>query len=828
VDLTTSAPADSAGPIDNLTAVAGKIRRGMRLFNSSGSQPRARRATDLIMLVLSMVGLVFAGLVAVPEPGISKAISQFLSSLPVSLGGTWQVMADLPLAWALVLLVAAFVGRRTEIGRDMLLSAITATVMWLLVARIVNGSWPDVDALIGAVEPPPEFPAARLSLPAALLITASPHLVRPARRLGYLVLVLGSIATITLGATSTLGVVAALLAASAAAAILHLALGSSSGRPSLDDVRFALADMNVAVSELGVADRQDAGQFAVAARGADGAELVVKLYGRDAHDAAIVSTVWRSIWLRRPGSPVGFGRLRQVEHEALLTLLARQAGVRTDAVITAGKTSSDDAVLVLHRTGTPMAPLDRFVDVDPDDAAASSPMFTGPDADRRLAELWQLVDTLHDSGIAHGQLDEDHLYLHDGAIGLVGFRGASVAPTDAQLGTDEAQMLVTTVGLFGRERAVQGLVEHRSTDRIEALLPYLQPTALTGDQRRMTKVLDLDLDDLRSDVAAAAGVESPPLIRLRRFTVGSVIRIALPALALFMLVSAFAGFDWSEFVESLQDASWWIVLVGFVVAQTPRVAQAIATLGAAPIPLPLGPVYALQLAISYVNLAIPTTAARIAVNIRFFQRQGVSPTAAVATGALDGVSGFIVQAILLVSLLLFSSISLDLDVGSPSSDAIQIIVVAVIVAAIILIVVLAVPRFRHLVVGTVRHVASEAWTVLRGLRSPRRVAMLFGGNLAAELLFAFALGVFLLAFGQSLGFAEILFVNMAVSLFAGMLPIPGGIGVTEGGLIFGLTSFGVPQETAFAAVMLYRLATFYLPPIWGFFSLNWLERRRYL
>ena len=114
-------------------------------------------------------------------------------------------------------------------------------------------------------------------------------------------------------------------------------------------------------------------------------------------------------------------------------------------------------------------------------------------------------------------------------------------------------------------------------------------------------------------------------MQLRRFSIGSVIRIALPLLAVFVLVSALAGFDLDEFVESLQDATWWLVLLGLIVAQLPRIAQAVSTLGAAPIPLPLGPVYALQLAISYVNLAIPTAAARIAVNIRFFQRQGVPP-----------------------------------------------------------------------------------------------------------------------------------------------------------------------------------------------------------
>jgi uncharacterized membrane protein YbhN (UPF0104 family) len=36
------------------------------------------------------------------------------------------------------------------------------------------------------------------------------------------------------------------------------------------------------------------------------------------------------------------------------------------------------------------------------------------------------------------------------------------------------------------------------------------------------------------------------------------------------------------------------------------------------------------------------------------------------------------------------------------------------------------------------------------------------------------------------------------------------------------------SEAALAAVFLYRLSTFYLPPIWGFFALRWLERARYL
>ena len=36
------------------------------------------------------------------------------------------------------------------------------------------------------------------------------------------------------------------------------------------------------------------------------------------------------------------------------------------------------------------------------------------------------------------------------------------------------------------------------------------------------------------------------------------------------------------------------------------------------------------------------------------------------------------------------------------------------------------------------------------------------------------------------------------------------------------------DETARAAVLLHRMATYDLPPLWGFFAMQWLERNRYL
>jgi glycosyltransferase 2 family protein len=62
----------------------------------------------------------------------------------------------------------------------------------------------------------------------------------------------------------------------------------------------------------------------------------------------------------------------------------------------------------------------------------------------------------------------------------------------------------------------------------------------------------------------------------------------------------------------------------------------------------------------------------------------------------------------------------------------------------------------------------------------------------------------------------------------GLLPVPGGIGVVEGGLTFGLVAAGVPEGPAFAAVVLYRMATFSIPPLRGYPAFRRLERSGYL
>jgi uncharacterized protein (TIRG00374 family) len=146
-----------------------------------------------------------------------------------------------------------------------------------------------------------------------------------------------------------------------------------------------------------------------------------------------------------------------------------------------------------------------------------------------------------------------------------------------------------------------------------------------------------------------------------------------------------------------------------------------------------------------------------------------------------------------------------------------------------------VPALRHRVYGrvptiiaSVREQMSAARSSLDVLRRPGKVAMMLGGNLGAQVLQAIILGLCLQAFGQEASLSQLILINTAVSLFAGLMPVPGGMGVAEAGYTAGLTAIGVPSAIAVSTAIAFRLVTFYLPPLWGAVAMRWLRRHEYV
>ena len=766
----------------------------IRFFSSAAAAPRARRPTDVVLFITSVAGIAIALLLA-PDPADSgSATSAFLRSLPGLLGWFWEIAYVLVFVWAAILLVAPLVSRgRLRLSRDQLLALVLASVGSLLMA----GDFSTMLDGLTASGPPPVFPAVRIALLTAILVTTSPHLGAPSRRAGRLFLTLGTLASIALGAVQPMGAIGGLSLGAAAATLVHLLFGSPGGRPTPDQVAEALADMGFETEHVEPASLQRRGVGMMRAITPGGDTLLVKIYGRDAWDGQLLSSIWSFLWYRDETPTLTLSRLQQVEHEAFVTLVAERAQVPVLPVVAAGPVAND-ALLVVDLEGEPLSSYE----------GATNEM---------LADLWRGVDRMHRAGIAHGALDADRLVVKgggsNGRIAISDFgRATAVAAV--------ADVHATTAIAVGTERAIAVASRELGADHLTGLLAYLQTAALTPATRAHLKSAQMDLDTLRKAAAAAAGAEEPELVPLRRVTWGSLVQIALIGIGAWVVISALANVGVDTLVEELSGAEWSWVILALVLSPGVQIAEAFSTLGASLRPLRFGPVLQLQFAIRFIALAVPSSAARIALSVRFFQRSGAPTSEAIAIGAIDSVSGFVIQALILAIVALANLVTLDLPTLDLPDLSGKLLILGVVVVVILVVAAIFVPRLRRLIAP---HLA-EARAAARVLREPLKLLQLFGGNMAAQLLLAGILGICLRAFGQQATLAELLVANTLTSLLSGIVPVPGGIGVTEATTTALLVAMGIPESPALAATLMFRMITFYLPPAWGVFSMRALKR----
>jgi uncharacterized membrane protein YbhN (UPF0104 family)/tRNA A-37 threonylcarbamoyl transferase component Bud32 len=638
-----------------------------------------------------------------------------------------------------------------------------------------------------------------------------PFLVRPARRTVAVVFVVGAACAALAVIGLPADVIGSVAVGWAAAAVVHLAFGTPAATPTLAQVTHVLDAAGVTVSGLTLADRQEWGEARFTATAPEGDVVSVVVLGRDAADAQLFAKARRSLLYRDAGPSLALTRPQQLEHRAYVLLLAAHAGVPVGEVELAGMAGrNDDAILVVREAqGTPLAalPAEQITDEILDDA-------------------WANVVRLHAARITHGQLSTRRVLVRaDGSTALVDFAHASTGAPPERAARDSVELLATTAALVGSERAVAAAHRALGDIGLAELLPLIEPAAISAAGRRLITDRKQLFASLREEGARVTGQEAPKLTELRRVSPGQVVMAVATLLGFYLIVEQFAGIDlWS----TLQDADLdWVIVVALL-SPLPQLTGGIALQGAVARPLPYGPVVAEQFANNFTGL-IGGTVATTALVIRFFQRQGFPVAVAASSGVLTSLANGLLQVILVVVGLLVTGSDFNYSDTEGSSDLGELIIIGLIVAGVALTIAILIPRLRRTVRRIVRPQLQAARDNLRGILStPRKAAMLFGGQLASQVLFALILDASLHAYGYSLPLLQLIVINSLASVLGGMAPVPGGMGVVEAGLIGGLTAAGIPQEVAVATTFTHRLFTAYLPPVYGWVALQWLRRHDYI
>ena len=547
-----------------------------------------------------------------------------------------------------------------------------------------------------------------------------------------------------------------------------------------------------------VPDRDEAHRTYLATT-AIGEHLAVHVFDRDLIASGALHTIYRLIRVRPEMAPAPALSLERVaERRSLLAMAAVAADVTIPRLV-AGVPCGPDTIVLAYEvlTGAPMlAPTDRQLD-----------------------GLWRSVARLHHHRITHRGLTAGKILVDPaGRVLLPIATDGTAFATELRISLDRAQLLATCAQLAGAERAVRSARTVLSEDELAATLPLLQPIALTREAREAVKRDPGLLDALREEIHGQTNREMPELARVERVRLRTVISVVAVIVAGYLIVGDLGTVNLAAVFAA---AHWqWIPLVLLASAAT-YLAAALSLIGYVREKLSFTRTVLAQLAASFAGFVTPPSVGGLAVNIRYLRKAKLSTTGAAAS---VGMSQVVNAASHILLLVVFAAAT-----GTSSSRSLPIpgwAFIALGAAAALSLLTLAIPAARRALTARLLLPLQEALPrLLNLLTSPAKLAegvlgaLLLNGSYIAALWFAVR------AFDGTVGFAGVAVVYLAGAAIGSLAPTPGGLGAVELALSTGLTASGMSSAAAISAVLLYRVATFWLPVPVGWVALRWLQRR---
>ena len=376
--------------------------------------------------------------------------------------------------------------------------------------------------------------------------------------------------------------------------------------------------------------------------------------------------------------------------------------------------------------------------------------------------------------------------------------------------------------LVGPEPVLASAARTIGVDALAGAAPYLQPLALSAATRKQAS--KAVLRELRDGIAAATGEAPAPLEQLVRVRARTLVMIAALSAAFYVLLPQLA--DVGDSIDALGSANWWWLAVCVVMSIGTYLFAAIGLSGGVPEHLPFVPNLAAQMASSFVNRVTPANVGGMALNLRFLRKAGVAPAEAVTGIGLNVAAGGLAHLLLFVMFVAWAGQSDTESFQIPSSSKL-LVVIAVVLAVAGLI---ASTRWGRRVVlsRVVKFLRDSLASLITLAHSPAKIAALAGGSIGVSMAYICALAAAVAAFDGGVSFAQVGAVYLGASVIAAAAPTPGGLGAMEAALVAGLTGVGMEPSIAVAAVLSYRLLTYWLPVLPGWLSFHYLERRDFI
>lgn len=230
----------------------------------------------------------------------------------------------------------------------------------------------------------------------------------------------------------------------------------------------------------------------------------------------------------------------------------------------------------------------------------------------------------------------------------------------------------------------------------------------------------------------------------------------------------------------------------------------------------------IQLAGMFVNRLLPAGVGSMSVNYLHLKRSGHTGAQAASVVAANNSLGIIGHVFLLVALLLPLHGHLP-DLHLPLLNNLRIIIVVVAATSVLWAAVYM--RYQKQIKRSLKSFVRQ---FLNYRHRPNRLSLALLCSLGLTLSNVLSLWFCVLAMNISIPFIAVFIVFSLGVALGTATPTPGGLGGVEAGLVAGLVVYHVDSASALAAVLVYRLISYWLPLVAGAIAFFYSQRRGYI
>ena len=778
---------------------------------SNALSERVRRPTDLIRLAIASNAIWILVLVGALAVRTSVGLEADLTTATRQLPGLVLFLLNLVGASAILILplvagVRLIITGQSRLFLESLLAAGLAVLAAIFGARLLNefDSPRIVVTFTGSLIPTNAIFLNALLASLVAFITVSRLVERP--YFGYFaifsVIALTTTELIAGGTTITAQLTALLIGWTVGLLIRYL-VGTPTIRPTLEQIKSALIAGKLEVTKIAqIAESSEGRKFAAHTK--NGQDLSILVRDRDRDGAGVIFSWIRSLFINSTNEFNGFSIRRRVEQASLMSFALESAQINTPKLLLVREIEFNSILAAYER-------------VSGIDLAQYLKSYGGV-KDSTLENILSMVELMHKNDIVHKNLSAGNILLSDsGEIYLLNPHRGNIAATQLEKRIDLAEILITLAILTSPKRVIAIAKKVFGNKKIVNSLPALQTVAMSRNTRRALRANRNTLTKLRKELGQVEPDMKYENIQFGRINYRNIVLAAISIVALYLLIPQFSQINFLGII-SQASVSWMLIALIAKVLSYPVAAANLLVFVKQKISF-LKTTIA-QIAASFATLVTPPTLGMVAINVRFLQQAGGKAAQAGATVGVVQVVTFLVHIPLLLLMAIIAGSQSDLSFR-PNETLLIVLVLSI----LFIVFLLSVSKIRNWLLARVKPFLEQVTPAINlVIQEPIRLML---GALSALLLnFVYIIAFFasIKAFGGEISFATAAFVYLAGATIGQLAPVPGGIGAVEATLIAALTATGLPSGVALSGVLLYRVVTFWLPVIPGWFSFAYLQK----